>query len=64
MEHDPRGRETSQRFTPKQARRFNGRLVSGGFGKEELEQVGAYRVVQDSADLLTHLDEAGVRITE
>jgi HAD superfamily hydrolase (TIGR01509 family) len=38
-------------------------LLSGGYGKEELEQVGAYRVYQDPADLLTHLDEVGVRIT-
>jgi HAD superfamily hydrolase (TIGR01509 family) len=39
-------------------------LLSGGYGKEELEQVGAYRVYQDPADLLTHLDEVGVRITD
>jgi HAD superfamily hydrolase (TIGR01509 family) len=36
-------------------------LLSGGYGKEELEQVGAYRVYQDPADLLSHLDEVGVR---
>jgi HAD superfamily hydrolase (TIGR01509 family) len=36
-------------------------LLSGGYGKEELEQVGAYRVYQDPADLLTHLDEVGIR---
>jgi HAD superfamily hydrolase (TIGR01509 family) len=39
-------------------------LLSGGYGKEELEQVGACRVYQDPADLLTHLDEVGVRITD
>ncbi|HZD48495.1 MAG TPA: HAD family hydrolase [Silvibacterium sp.] len=39
-------------------------LLSGGYGKEELEQVGAYRVYLDPADLLAHLDEVGVRITE
>jgi HAD superfamily hydrolase (TIGR01509 family) len=39
-------------------------LLSGGYGKEELEQAGAYRVYQDPADLLTHLDEVGVRITD
>ena len=39
-------------------------LLSGGYGKEELEQVGAYRVYQDPADLLTHLDEVGVRIVD
>lgn len=39
-------------------------LLSGGYGKEELEQVGAYRVYQDPADLLAHLDEVGVRIVD
>lgn len=39
-------------------------LLSGGYGKEELEQVGAYRVYQDPADLLLHLDEFGIRIVE
>jgi HAD superfamily hydrolase (TIGR01509 family) len=39
-------------------------LLSGGYGKDELEQVGAYRVYQDPADLLTHLDEVGVRIVD
>jgi HAD superfamily hydrolase (TIGR01509 family) len=39
-------------------------LLSGGYGKEELEQVGAYRVYQDPADLLSHLDEVGVRIVD
>jgi HAD superfamily hydrolase (TIGR01509 family) len=37
-------------------------LLSGGYGKEELEQVGAYRVYQDPAYLLNHLDEVGIRI--
>ena len=36
-------------------------LLSGGYGQEELEQAGAYRVYQDPADLLLHLDEVGVR---
>jgi HAD superfamily hydrolase (TIGR01509 family) len=39
-------------------------LLSGGYGKEELKQVGAYRVYQDPAELLTHLDEVGIRIVE
>lgn len=37
-------------------------VLSGGYGKEELERVGAYRVYQDVADMLAHLDEVGVRI--
>ena len=36
-------------------------LLSGGYGGEELERAGAYRVYQDPADLLDHLDEVGVR---
>ena len=36
-------------------------LLSGGYGREELEQSGAYRVYEDPADLLAHLDELGVR---
>ena len=37
-------------------------LLSGGYGREELERAGAYRVYEDPADLLSHLDEVGVRI--
>ncbi len=36
-------------------------LLSGGYGREELERAGAYRVYDDPADLLAHLDEVGVR---
>ena len=36
-------------------------LLSGGYGLEELERAGAYRVYQDPADLRRHLDEIGVR---
>jgi HAD superfamily hydrolase (TIGR01509 family) len=36
-------------------------LLSGGYGQDELERAGAYRVYQDPADLLLHLDEVGVR---
>jgi len=36
-------------------------VLSGGYGQQELEQAGAYRVYQDPADLLRHLDEVGVR---
>ena len=37
-------------------------LLSGGYGTDELERAGAYRVYDDPADLLRHLDEVGVRI--
>jgi phosphoglycolate phosphatase-like HAD superfamily hydrolase len=36
-------------------------LLSGGYGREELERSGAYRVYADPADLLDHLDEVGIR---
>jgi HAD superfamily hydrolase (TIGR01509 family) len=36
-------------------------LLSGGYGMEELERAGAYRVFEDPADLLKHLDEVGGR---
>jgi HAD superfamily hydrolase (TIGR01509 family) len=37
-------------------------VMSGGYGREELERAGAYRVYADPADLLSRLDELGVRI--
>lgn len=39
-------------------------LLSGGYGQDELERAGAYRVYADPADLLQHLDEVGVRTAE
>jgi HAD superfamily hydrolase (TIGR01549 family) len=36
-------------------------LLSGGYGREELEQVGAYRVYADPAEMLARIDEVGVR---
>jgi HAD superfamily hydrolase (TIGR01509 family) len=36
-------------------------LLSGGYGMDELQDAGAYRVYQDPSDLLRHLDEVGVR---
>ena len=36
-------------------------LLSGGYGREELIYSGAFRVYEDPADLLFHLDEVGVR---
>ena len=37
-------------------------LLSGGYGQDELERAGAYRVYHDPRDLLFHLDELGVRV--
>jgi HAD superfamily hydrolase (TIGR01509 family) len=39
-------------------------LLSGGYGQDELISAGAYRVYQDPADLLNHLDEIGIRSRE
>lgn len=36
-------------------------LMSGGYGREELERAGAYRVYADPAEMLARLDELGVR---
>jgi HAD superfamily hydrolase (TIGR01509 family) len=36
-------------------------LLSGGYGREELIYAGAFRVYEDPADLLAHLDEVGIR---
>jgi HAD superfamily hydrolase (TIGR01509 family) len=45
----------------RRARALGVGLLSGGYGEGELVQAGAYRVFQDPADLLLHLDEVGVR---
>jgi HAD superfamily hydrolase (TIGR01509 family) len=36
-------------------------LLSGGYGQAELEQAGAFRVYEDPADLLRHIDEVAAR---
>jgi HAD superfamily hydrolase (TIGR01509 family) len=48
----------------RRARALGVGLLSGGYGQDELERAGAYRVYQDPADLLRHLDEVGVRAEE
>lgn len=45
----------------KRARSLGIGLLSGGYGAHELERAGAYRVYDDPADLLNHLDEVGGR---
>jgi len=37
-------------------------LLSGGYGREELERAGAYRVYADPGELLARADEVGVRL--
>jgi phosphoglycolate phosphatase-like HAD superfamily hydrolase len=36
-------------------------LLSGGYGEDELERAGAFRVYNDPADLLLHIDEVAAR---
>jgi HAD superfamily hydrolase (TIGR01549 family) len=45
----------------RRARALGVGLASGGYGQDELERAGAYRVYEDPLDLLNHLDELGVR---
>jgi HAD superfamily hydrolase (TIGR01509 family) len=45
----------------RRARALGVGLLTGGYGRDELERAGAYRVYADPADLLAHLDEVGVR---
>ena len=45
----------------RRARALGVGLLAGGYGRGELETAGAYRVYEDPADLLLHLDEVGVR---
>jgi len=47
----------------RRARMLSVGFLSGGYGQEELERAGAYRVYADPADLLWHLDELGIRST-
>ncbi len=43
------------------ARRTSSTMAFARDGEDELVRAGAYRVCQDPADLLRHLDELGVR---
>jgi len=36
-------------------------ILAGGYGMDELEQAGAYRVYEDPAELMKHIDELGVQ---
>lgn len=45
----------------RRARALGVGLQSGGYGRDELQAAGAYRVYDDPGDLLYHLDEVGIR---
>jgi HAD superfamily hydrolase (TIGR01509 family) len=48
----------------RRARALGVGLLSGGYGQEELERAGAFRVYEDPADMLVHLHEIGIRDAE
>jgi hypothetical protein len=48
----------------RRARALSIGLLSGGYGTDELERAGAFRVYEDPGDLLRHLDEVGIRELE
>ncbi len=45
----------------RRARSLGVGLLSGGYGQEELERAGAYRVYEDPADMLKRIDEVAGR---
>jgi HAD superfamily hydrolase (TIGR01509 family) len=45
----------------RRARALGVGLLSGGYGAEELERAGAFRVYEDPGDMLRHLHEIGIR---
>jgi len=47
-------------LSAQRARALGVGVLTGGWGKNELERAGAYRVYDDPADLLQHLDELGI----
>jgi HAD superfamily hydrolase (TIGR01509 family) len=48
----------------RRARALGVGLLSGGYGQDELERAGAFRVYEDPADMLRHLHEVGIRDAE
>jgi phosphoglycolate phosphatase-like HAD superfamily hydrolase len=45
----------------RRARALGVGLLCGGYGEDELVQAGAYRVYEDPAELMLHIDELGVQ---
>jgi hypothetical protein len=59
-----KGPEVWDLLAARRARALGVGVLSGGYGEEQLERAGAYRVYQDPFDLMQHLDEIGIRITD
>jgi len=47
-------------LSAQRARALGVGLLTGGYGREELEQAGAYRVYENPSDMMRHLDEFDV----
>lgn len=47
-------------LSAQRARALSVGVLTGGWGKNDLERAGAYRVYDDPADMLRHLDELGI----
>ena len=61
LETDSHRVRTSYLLAARRAGSLGIGLMSGGYGREELERAGAYRVYADPAELLARADELGVR---
>jgi len=35
-------------------------LLSGGYGQEELQHAGAFRIYKDPAEMLVHIEDLGI----
>ena len=46
----------------RRARALGVGVLSGGYGRDELTQAGAYLVYEDPAELMNHIDELGVQV--
>lgn len=55
------GRQLWDLLAARRAHALGVGLLSGGYGQDEMERAGAYRVYQDPSNLLRHVDEVGVR---
>jgi len=49
-------------LSAQRARALGVGLLPGGYGREELERAGAYRVYETPEDMLRHLDDFDVNL--
>jgi phosphoglycolate phosphatase-like HAD superfamily hydrolase len=55
------GDATWDMLASKRAKALGIGFLSGGYGETELREAGAYRIFEDPADMLAHIDEVGGR---